>query len=118
MGRKGEEIAVSYLHSQNFEILERNFTTRWGEVNIIAKDGTDIVFIEVKTRLKNAFGEPSEAVDWRKRKRIIKTALFYLARHFHKESNYRFDVLTIEFNRNRQEQDIIISHYRNAFLME
>lgn len=119
VGKRGEDIAVSYLRSQKFEILERNFRARGGEVDIIARDGNDIVFVEVKTRFGDCFGRASEAVDRVKQQRLVRAALFYLSRQSFKNENYRFDVVTIEVDRNRETfEDAVISHYRNAFLIE
>lgn len=119
VGRRGEDIAASYLGLQEFEILERNFTVRGGEVDIIARDGSDIVFVEVKTRLQYCFGRASEAVDKAKQQRLIKTALLYLSRHSSGRENYRFDVVTVEVHKDKETlQDAVISHYKNAFLVE
>lgn len=119
VGKRGEEIAASYLRLQEFEILERNFTVRGGEVDIVARDGNDIVFIEVKTRLQHCFGSASEAVDKAKQQMLIRTALLYLSRSSFTKENYRFDVVTVEVHEDKETlQDAVISHYRNAFLIE
>ena len=93
-GRVGEDAAVRYLEQQGYLILERNFRLRIGEVDIIARDGAYLVFIEVKTRRSNIFGSPFEAVNQRKQQRIARVALAYTARQ-RLEVPVRFDVAAV-----------------------
>ena len=80
-GREKETLAVSFLQQQGAEILERNFRSPWGEIDIIARDKGVLAFIEVKYRKSADFGFPLEAVGPRKRERIRKTSLAYLTCH-------------------------------------
>lgn len=95
IGKLGEDLAVIYLKRIGYKILERNFRCRVGEVDIIAKDVEEIVFIEVKTRTNNTYGEPSEAVDYIKKEHIIKTANYYLYKNKLYNKSIRFDVIEV-----------------------
>ncbi len=74
IGYFGESIATNYIRNQGYIILERNFTCKLGEIDIIAKDKNFIVFIEVKTRYSSFYGNPSESITFRKQNKIYKTA--------------------------------------------
>ena len=78
-GAQGEEYAARWLKKQGYEILRRNYRSRWGEIDIIAKNETYLVFIEVKTRGAGAIARPGAWVDRKKQQKIIKTALQYLS---------------------------------------
>jgi putative endonuclease len=112
LGKRGEEIAVSYLKGQKFVIVERNYRCKCGEVDIIARDGRSFVFVEVKTRRTLSFGPPQLAVTPFKQRQISKAALTWLAKNRVTESNARFDVIAILL-RDRQVPEI--EHIRNAF---
>ena len=94
--RKGgsyEGRAAKYLMGQGYEVLEMNYRCKLGEIDIIARDGEYLVFIEVKYRYSQAAGLPEEAVDWRKQKRISRVALYYCMEHGISEAMpCRFDV--------------------------
>lgn len=91
-----EEMAVSYLMEHGYHILERNYSHRTGEIDLIAKDGAYYVFIEVKYRTTAQKGYPEEAIDYRKRKHITETARYYLMKHGLSEyTPCRFDVVSI-----------------------
>ncbi|MCW5203487.1 YraN family protein [Desulfobulbus sp. US2] len=107
-GRSGEALAAQYLEQQGYIILERNYRLRIGEVDIIARDGEYLVFIEVKTRRSTRFGSPFEAVDARKQQQIVKIASAYLQG---KELPVRFDVVAVHLN----GQDVRIEVLKNAF---
>ncbi len=107
-GRAGEDLAAQYLKQQGYTILERNYRLRIGEVDIIARDGEYLVFIEVKTRRSTRFGSPFEAVDARKQQQIVKIASAYLQG---KELPVRFDVVAVHLN----EQGVRVEILKNAF---
>ena len=89
--------AAAYLKENGYQILERNFRCRLGEIDLIARDGSCLVFIEVKYRSSLKDGAPLEAVDRRKQKKIIRVAEYYLCMHPEKtELPCRFDVIGIE----------------------
>jgi len=92
IGQAGEEAAARYLEQQGYTILERNFRLRLGEVDIIARHGEYLVFIEVKTRRTKKFGSPFEAVDVRKQQQITKVAAAYTQG---REIAIRFDVVAV-----------------------
>ncbi len=110
LGNKGEELAVKYLKSKGLRILERNFRTTLGEIDIIAEEKGTIVFVEVKTRSDDSFGMPFEAVGNRKRERIKRIALLYL-KDSGMERPVRFDVISIEM----RGRDRRIEHIKEAF---
>ncbi|MCI5167945.1 MAG: YraN family protein [Candidatus Electrothrix sp. GM3_4] len=107
-GRSGEDLAAQHLEQQGYTILERNYRLRIGEIDIIARDKEYLVFIEVKTRRSRRIGNPFEAVDIRKQKKIVKIASAYLQG---KELPVRFDVVAVYLN----EQDVRIEVLKNAF---
>ena len=80
-----------------YKIIERNFLSRQGEIDIIAKDGTEYVFVEVKTRSSNFYGKPAEAVNEVKKKHIYKTTKYYLYIHNLENAFVRFDVIEVCF---------------------
>ena len=94
LGRKGEKLVEDYLKKQGCTILKRNFRTPFGEADLIAKDGDEIVFIEVKTRTSDRYGKPSEAVVKDKQKRYKLIAKFYWLQTG-EEPNARFDVAEV-----------------------
>lgn len=96
LGFQHEEEAVRYLKDQGYRILCRNFSCRQGEIDIVAKEGCYLCFVEVKYRGTARWGDSLSAVDFRKQQRISRTALYYLARHgYGAETPCRFDVVGI-----------------------
>ena len=95
LGNSGEDCAVEFLKSEGCTILERNYRTPFGEIDIIAKDDDFIVFVEVKTRRSLRCGNPFEAVDIRKQRRISKVALDYITRRGLHDAPARFDVIAV-----------------------
>ncbi len=94
LGRKGEELVVKYLKKRGCKILHRNYRTPFGEADIVAKDGEEIAFVEVKTRSREDYGRPSEAVNKEKQRRYFKIAQFYGLQRG-EEPNARFDVAEV-----------------------
>ncbi len=94
IGNVGEDYAVKILKKNKYKIEERNFTVRGGEIDIIAKDGEYLVFVEVKLRKSTDFGRPSEFVGLKKREHLRKTALLYMKKTEY-DGPYRFDVIEI-----------------------
>ena len=78
LGKEGEDFAADYLQKQGYEIIDRNFECKQGEIDIIAKDKNEYVFIEVKTRQNLHYGMPCEAVDERKQKHILNATKYYI----------------------------------------
>lgn len=96
IGAEREEQAARFLRQQGFQILERNFRCRQGEVDLVARENGVLVFTEVKYRSGLGCGYPSEAVDFRKQEKIRRTALYYLCRKgLPEDTPCRFDVVSI-----------------------
>ncbi|MBI4385039.1 MAG: YraN family protein [Nitrospinae bacterium] len=95
LGKDGESAAASYLKKRGYRILEKNFRTAAGEIDIIAEHERTVVFIEVKTRSDGEFGHPSLAVTSAKRKKLAVLAKSFLARHKIEGRDCRFDVVSI-----------------------
>lgn len=95
LGRWGEERACDFLRRGGFEVVERNFRTPLGEIDLIARRGGILAFVEVKTRRSAAFGAPQEAVTPRKQRQIIRAAQWYLARVRCRNLQPRFDVVAV-----------------------
>ena len=96
MGAQYEHLAEEWLKQQGIIIMERNFRSRTGEIDLIARDGRTIVFVEVKYRSSASSGDPEEAVGWQKQNRIRNTARYYLYRNrYSEETLCRFDVVAI-----------------------
>lgn len=109
-GQTGEDLAVCYLENQGYTIVERNYRKRIGEIDIIARDGECLVFIEVKTRSNRRFGSPFDAVDFRKQQQISRVALAFMTQHRFGEVPVRFDVIGVHL-----EESIRVELIKNAF---
>lgn len=108
VGTRFEDLAVRFLEDKGYIILERNFRFHRDEIDIIAKDGEAIVFVEVKYRSSEVKGHPSEAVDYKKQRVISKVALYYLTSRLKRtDVACRFDVVSILGDK--------IEHIKNAF---
>ena len=112
LGAWGEDQAVEYLRQQGIKIIERNFRTLVGEIDIIARHKSVLLFVEVKTRRSNAFGTPQEAVGPRKQRQIIRTAQWYLQNHKNIKLQPRFDVVAILC---QSDGTALITHLPDAF---
>ncbi|MDK2821901.1 MAG: putative endonuclease [Clostridia bacterium] len=98
-GLIGEAAAANFLNSKGYRIIVRNFRCSLGEVDIIAQDGKEIVFIEVRTRSSTFYGTPQESVDVRKQYRLRLLANYYLCQNGLTEIPCRFDVVAVQLNR-------------------
>lgn len=94
-GRIGEDISVKYLEQIGYTIIERNFECKQGEIDIIAKDKNEYVFIEVKTRSSVSYGKPKEAVDTTKKKHIYRSAEYYVYLKHLENEPVRIDVIEV-----------------------
>ena len=110
LGIKGENIAVQYLLKNGYRIIEQNWRFHHKEIDIIAADESDIVFIEVKTRADERYGSPEEAVDNKKQEFLIEAAEEYVILN-NIENNIRFDVISIILKPGFQS----VNHIKNAF---
>lgn len=112
VGRCGEDLAAAFLERNGFAIIERNFRCKGGEVDIVAREGKTLVFVEVKSRKTLTYGLPQLAVTPFKQRQISKAALTWLARNHKHDSPARFDVIAILLNNNYRHQ---VEHIKNAF---
>jgi putative endonuclease len=111
LGSRAENDAAAFLESQGYVLLQRNFRAARGEVDIIAREGDCLCFIEVKARSAGCKALPQEAVSPDKQRRIVRTALTYLKARRLMDSRVRFDVVSILY----EEQGVRIDLYRHAF---
>lgn len=109
-GKKNEIVAAEYLKKKGYKILEVNYKNKIGEIDIIAEAGKYIVFVEVKARLSRAFGDPLEAIDFRKQDKIRKIASLYLMTHKKMNRPCRFDAISV-----LGDQEHEIRHIIDAF---
>ena len=112
IGRDGEEIAAEYLRQQGYQIIERNFCSQQGEIDLVAKDRSFLVFVEVKNYSGRSFGSPLGAVRKNKKQSIIHAARTYLHRKNIKDTFCRFDVVTIF---RRPDGSRAVELYKDAF---
>ena len=94
-GDQGEKLAKEYLEDHGYKIIDSNFRTRFGEIDIIAREGDIWVFCEVKARRSKAFGLPEESVTFRKQNKIVRAALNYIREKKLGEISWRVDVISI-----------------------
>ena len=117
IGDFGENTACEYLKKSGYSIVQRNFHSRYGEIDIIALDKTCTVFVEVKTRKNALYGNASEYVDYRKRQKLLLCAKYYLSGNIYEE--VRFDVIEVYYNMNgetlflkeinqRQKKEVVV----------
>ena len=102
----GEDLACAELRRRGYAILARRYRTRHGEIDVIAREGGDVVFVEVKARRDEAFGGGGAAVTAWKQQRIVRMATDYLARHGLLDAPCRFDVVTVQFATGRPRIEI------------
>ena len=110
-GKEGEKIAAAYLKKNGYRIIEINFRCSIGEIDIVAKEKDDLVFIEVKTRKSIELGYPEQAVGIRKQKKMSQLALWYLQKRKIANTNARFDVVAVTLIPEKNEVRLI----KNAF---
>lgn len=96
VGRRGEDVAADYLGQQGYQIVERNFRTRFGEIDLICWDDRDLVFVEVKARTSHRFGLPEEAITWRKRQKLRQLISLYLQEHEQRFQRLRLEAIAID----------------------
>ena len=112
LGQWGEDLAVQHLQQAGYEVLARNWRCRDGEIDIVARAGPVLCFVEVKTRSGLAFGEPAEAVTWQKAQRLRLLAGRWLSAHRSPGwSDLRFDVVSVL----RTPQGPTVTHLEGAF---
>ena len=113
LGDRGERAAERHLAAQGLRILKRGLRSRRGELDLVALDGRQVVFVEVKTRFDHAAGHPVEAVGIEKQRKLTDLALAFLKKHKLLGYSARFDIVAITWPEGQEEPTI--QHYRNAF---
>lgn len=111
LGRWGEDRATEYLQAKGYEILGRNIRTEYGEIDLLARQGATLVFIEVKARSSQVYGHPEESVSIMKQKHMADAAESYLQNHPELDGDWRLDVIAVT-RRLYQAPEII--HVENA----
>ena len=111
LGRLGENLACTELERRGYAILARRYRHAGAEIDIVARDGATLVFVEVKARDGRDFGDGAEAVTMRKRRRLAMAAMDYLVRHHKGECPCRFDVVSIQLDEGAPQ----IAVFQNAF---
>ncbi|MEX0804197.1 MAG: YraN family protein [Candidatus Binatia bacterium] len=111
LGKEGEQIAERYLKKKGYKLVERNYRCAVGELDLIALDRRVIVFVEVKTRTGSGFGTPLEAVEFRKQKKMIHAAQFFLNAKRLNQREARFDIVGISWSGPLP----VVEHIENAF---
>ncbi len=113
IGTFGETKAANYLKRRGYQILCRNYRTKAGELDIIAKDGDCVVFVEVKTRTNLEYGTPAEAVSYYKQSHMLRAAQYYLMQYGN-ETECRFDVIEVMLPKNKLFCVAKINHLKNV----
>jgi len=111
LGRKGEDLAASHLRDRGWEILERNYRTRLGEIDLVCRDHSTIVFVEVKTKASDEFSRPDESVTHRKQAKLRRLVEEYLVAHRLESSDVRIDVLGVTLGSRHPEFEHIVGAF-------
>ncbi len=112
-GTLGESLAASYLSSHHFHILEHNYRAGYGEIDIIAKEGNTLVFVEVKTRANTLYGAPEDSVSPQKLFTVTQTAQMYMQSHPKSYASIRIDVIAIMLKL-ADNSVVSLKHFRNV----
>lgn len=113
LGRKGEEISVGFLQEKGYQILKRNYRYGHKEIDIVARDKSTVVFVEVKAGRSKKFGEPFEKVNAVKQKKLVQVAKAFIQENEIKNCDFRFDVISLDLKGDKK-----IEHIENAFTAE
>jgi putative endonuclease len=111
LGQEGERLAERYLRKKGYKLVERNYRCAVGELDLIVLDRRIVVFVEVKTRTGHGFGSPLEAVEFRKQRKMIQAAQFFLSAKGLQQREARFDVIGISW----PGREPVVEHIENAF---
>ncbi len=114
LGRTGERLAAEALTRRGYCILEQNYRCRHGEIDLVAEEGQDLVFVEVKTRRGAAYGLPEEAVTARKRQKLREVAGHYLDAHSCADRSWRIDVVAVQLSSGGKPEEIRVYQYAVA----
>ncbi len=116
LGKKGEDIALNYLTEKGYELVARNYRfSRYGELDLVMRDGKYLVFIEVRTKKNKLYGSPLETIDYDKRRQIEKMAQLFLVKEKLSQDTFcRFDAIGIILSNNNEPE---IEHIQDAFII-
>jgi putative endonuclease len=114
LGARGEEVAARFLEARRYTIVARNFRCRAGEIDLVALDDREVVFVEVRSRRGTRAGTPLESVDPRKQAQVVRVARHFVAARGWTERDARFDVIGVRFD----QEPPAVEHVRGAFLAE
>lgn len=106
LGAYGERLAEDFFHRRHYITIGKNFRTRDGEIDLIVKNGSELLFVEVKTRMSDAYGYPENAVDFRKLSRLHQTINTYLSQKSWK-GYWRLDIISIEISRQDKKAKVV-----------
>ena len=112
VGDRGERLAADYLRARGYDIIERNFRCREGEIDIVARQGETLVFVEVRTRRGRDFGTPEESISSLKQQRLVSLAEAYVQAHDQPNETWRIDVVAVELGPNGEVSRL--EHIENA----
>lgn len=114
LGQWGENVAAIHLEASGLALVERNWRCRGGEIDLVARDGETIVFVEVKTRRGREFGAPEEALTAHKARKLLQLGEIYMAEHELDDVNWRIDLVAVELD----ESGLLLrcDHIPNAVL--
>lgn len=110
-GQQAESRAVAFLEARGYQVVARNFSCPWGELDIVAEQGDTLCFVEVRMRASTTWGDPANTVSFAKQRRVVKAALHYLMRKGYRRRMIRFDVIAIV----GRHADAELLHLPNAF---
>jgi putative endonuclease len=115
LGRQAEDLVCRYLQKQKLKLVARNYSCRYGEIDLIMRDKTSLVFIEVRYRQNPYFGSSLETINWTKQNKVIKTAEYYLlTHHLSEKTACRFDVVGVKPSVLDLQQTVSISKLSRA----
>jgi putative endonuclease len=114
VGKAGEEAAVQYLRQHGYQILERNYRCRFGEIDLIARDGKVLAFVEVKTRRSLKYGPAAAAVTREKQRHLIKASQVYLMQMKKADELCRFDVVTVAMDAQQSYIELIKDAFQST----
>lgn len=106
IGNRGEDLACEFLSKQGYKILERNYRIRGGEIDIVAREGEWLIFVEVKTRYSHEYGVPQESITPYKMRALLKTALFYVVKSKWGDKPYRLDLVAIDYANSQDQPEV------------
>lgn len=115
LGARGEDLAVKYLKKKGYKVIERNYRCQWGEIDLVAREGDTLVFVEIKSRSSSGFGLPQDAVGRFKQEKLIQVAQAYMAEHRLQETiPARFDVVAVQLTASGPNIELIKDAFEGA----